>query len=357
MINDTTLDYRPLTDPVDRAEVTAFRKRVKAAGESWATSSTGSTVLLIFVLLIAGVVGLVGLFNFILVSGGSPATVLVVFLSIVAVAVAGTVITRWYSTGPGGQWGRWHRLAQFASVNGLRSIPTSNEPGYPGSIFQVGSGRTCTDRIQTVSGRETDVGSYAYTTGSGKSKQTHSWGYLALRLDRNLPHMVLDAKSNNGLFGGTNLPTKFDGDQVLSLEGDFDRCFTLYCPQHYERDALYVFTPDLMALLIDETSAFDVEIIDDWMFVYSADPFDALDPSMWKRMFRIVSVVGAKTVDQTERYRDERMLPAAASVLAGAAATGNRVAPAGRRLRTKINWIAVGSVAVFAVAWFWITLR
>ena len=37
--------------------------------------------------------------------------------------------------------------------------------------------------------------------------------------------------------------------QVLSLEGDFDRYFTLYCPKEYERDALYVFTPDLMALL------------------------------------------------------------------------------------------------------------
>lgn len=43
---------------------------------------------------------------------------------------------------------------------------------------------------------------------------------------------------------------------MLSLEGDFDRYFTLYCPGDYERDALYVFTPDLLALLIDESRHF-----------------------------------------------------------------------------------------------------
>lgn len=357
MINDTALDYRPLTAPVDRATVTAFRNRAKAAREPWAVDTAGMSVVSLIAVAIVCVCLVPVISSFVRSANGSASTT--VFFSIGAgvIVVAGALCVRWYSTGPRGQWGRWYRLDRFATVNGLRAIPQSGGSDFPGSIFQIGSGRMSTNRIQTVSGRQIDIGSYSYTTGSGKSKRTHGWGYLALRLDRNLPHMVLDAKSNNGLFGGTNLPAKFGGNQVLSLEGDFDRYFTLYCPEHYERDALYVFTPDLMALLIDETSAFDVEIIDDWMFVYSADPFDALDSSMWKRMFRIASLVGAKAVDQTERYRDERMLPAAASVLAGAAATVNRVAPAGRRLRTRFNWIALGSVALFAIAWFWITLR
>ena len=123
--------------------------------------------------------------------------------------------------------------------------------------------------------------------------------------------MVLDARSNNGLFGGTNLPSQFSKDQILSLEGDFSEYFTLYCPREYERDALYVFTPDLMALLIDQTSTFDVEIVDDWMF------------------------------------------PAGAAALAGAAATANLIAPQGQRLRKGINWIVIVIGVGVAVVWLW----
>lgn len=69
-------------------------------------------------------------------------------------------------------------------------------------------------------GRFLDMGNYRYTTGSGKNRTTHHWGYMVLALDRALPHMMLDSRANNRLFGATNLPTYFKKDQVLSLEGD-----------------------------------------------------------------------------------------------------------------------------------------
>src|SRR5690606_15087483 len=132
---------------------------------------------------------------------------------------------------------------------------------YPGSIFDIGNGRHSFGNYRRPFAPELDIGSYRYTTGSGKNKSTHTWGYAAIKLPRKLPNMLLDARNNNSLFG-TNLPVSYRRDQVLSLEGDFDKYFTLYCPRQYERDALYVFTPDLMALLIDESAAFDVEIVD-----------------------------------------------------------------------------------------------
>src|SRR5690606_7535742 len=110
-------------------------------------------------------------------------------------------------------------------------------------------------------------GNLRYVTGSGKSRSVHQWGFLAVGLDRRLPHMVLDSRANNRMLGLSNLPAGFRRDQILSLEGDFDRYFTLYCPKEYERDALYVFTPDLMALLIDEAAPYDVEVVDHWMLV------------------------------------------------------------------------------------------
>lgn len=232
-------------------------------------------------------------------------------------------------------WPRWQRLDAFARANGLVFSPHDAAPTYPGAIFGLGTDRTATDHLRAAEGRFLDYGNYRYTVKGGKSSTTYRWGFLALHLDRALPHMLLDATSNNGLFGATNLPATFDRSQVLSLEGDFDRHFTLYCPREYERDALTVFTPDVMALLIDEAAPFDVEIVDQWMFVYAATPFDMLDPAVHARLLRIVDTVGAKTLRQTDRYVDERV---------GAFAP-NLVAPEGRRLRRRLPLAVVITVS------------
>ena len=135
----------------------------------------------------------------------------------------------------------------------------------------------------------------------------------------------------------------FGQEQRLSLEGNFDDYFTLYCPRQYERDALYVFTPDLMALLIDEASPFDVEIVDDWMFVYANVPFQTGDANMYARLFRIIDTVGAKTLTQTDRYVDERVGNFAANI----------VAPQGARLKRRVSVGAVIVGVVVVCFWLW----
>ena len=234
------------------------------------------------------------------------------------------------------------RLDRFAEANDLVFSPADANPQYPGAIFSVGSSRAALDHFRAKSGRFLDLGNYRYVTSSGKNSQTHTWGFMALELDRSLPHMVLDSRANNGLFGGTNLPATFTKDQVLSLEGDFNNYFTLYCPKQYERDALYVFTPDLMALCIDEAAPFDIEVIDKWMFVYSAAAFDMQQPWVYERLLRIAFTVGAKTLTQTDHYADERVSDARAA---------NIVAPQGQRLKRGIPVIAVIVVIVAAGLW------
>ena len=120
-----------------------------------------------------------------------------------------------------------------------------------------------------------------------------------------LPHIVLDATSNNGLFG-SNLPSTFARSQRLSLEGDFDRYFSMYCPEGYETDALYLFTPDIMARFIDNAAALDVEIVDDWLFLYTKRDAVTLDPASWAWMFGAVAATLDKLA-QWERWRDDRL--------------------------------------------------
>ena len=241
-----------------------------------------------------------------------------------------------------GRWPRWLRLTEFASANGLSYSPENASPSYPGAIFGLGDARSALDHFRSLGESFFDYGNYRYSTGSGRSRTTRNWGFLALSLERSLPHMVLDSRANNGLFGLTNLPTTFRKEQVLSLEGDFDKYFTLYCPQEYERDALVVFTPDLMALLIDTAAPFDVEVVDRWLFVYSKTPFDMAQPAVHQRLLHIVDTVGAKTLSQSDRYLDERIGEFSA----------NMVAPQGRRLSRAFPVSATIVVLAFFAFWF-----
>lgn len=342
------VDYSALLTTPTSQEVAAYRAQAKASGAPWATISVPTIIALVVVAFIGALVFLpmlAGILFFILdgLTQGSPIAVFFLLLFVLGIGVLAFAIVRLAIAGTG-NWTRWLKMDRFARVNGFVFSPADPDPAYPGAIFGVGDSRRATDHFRTTEGRFLDFGNYQYSTGSGKNRTTHSWGFLALQLDRRLPHMVLDSKANNGLFGGTNLPATFDKKQILSLEGDFDRYFTLYCPKEYERDALYVFTPDLMALLVDTAAPFDVEIIDDWMFVYSASPFPPAHPAAYQRLLRIVETVGAKTLTQTDRYQDDR---------AAAPFAANIVAPRGARLK---RGIGVGTVILIVGAtaiWGW----
>lgn len=342
------VDYSPLLTTPTPDEIGAYRTQARASGAPWA-NTTVQTIIAIVIVGFVGIMILVPVVGGILVfladgiAAGSPLMVIALLFFVLVIGVFGFVLAR-VAIGSSGTWGRWLRMDRFARANGFTFSPADPNPGYPGAIFQLGDSRAAIDHFRTVDGRFLDFGNYRYTTGSGKNRSTRVWGFLAIELDRNLPHMVLDSKANNGLFGGSNLPASFDKDQILSLEGDFDRYFTLYCPKEYERDALYVFTPDLMALLIDNAAPFDVEIVDAWMFVYSSSAFPVAQPAVYQRLLRIVETVGTKTLTQTDRYQDDR---------AAAPFAANIVAPQGTRLKRGVSVGAIVLIAVAALIWGW----
>ena len=92
-----------------------------------------------------------------------------------------------------------------------------------------------------------------------------------------------------------------------------------------------------MALCIDEAAPFDIEIVDDWMFVYSPRPFVMDDPHLLSRIFRIIATIGGKALRGTDRYRDERV---------AAPFVANVVAPPGQRLRRRFPTAVVIALAI-----------
>jgi hypothetical protein len=253
---------------------------------------------------------------------------------------------------------RHYRLSRFATDNGL-----SYEPGpISGTHVTPWASRgilTLTRVMRPVSERSIEFANHELRHGFTATGTAQFGGFCAVRLSTRLPHILLRAQDGPGdRFTLADLPAS---GQRLSLEGDFDDYFTLYCPEKYERDALYLFTPDVMARLIDRVRGFDVEIIDDWLFLVSSRDVVTLDPDAWRALYDAVGALSDK-IGRWERWRDDRM-PAAPPVTtgtdAGAPAVGlkpaprsGRVAKRGRRLRMRLGvgtWIGLVALALLMV--------
>lgn len=207
----------------------------------------------------------------------------------------------------GPKWRRMYRLTRFALDNGFTYRAEVKNPERSGTIFDAGDKRSAFDIISAGPTSNFEIGNYQYGGHWKRERALRRFGYFRIRLPKGLPHIVLEARRNRRSFGRSNLPWQFRSTQVLSLEGDFDRYFTLHVPAGYEQDALYLFTPDLMVLFIDRAADYDVEIVDDWMYVYSPAFFRMLDPNTYERVFAVLETVGRKTVDRASRYSNHQM--------------------------------------------------
>ncbi|QMU96734.1 hypothetical protein FVO59_05505 [Microbacterium esteraromaticum] len=363
-------ETRPLTEPVDPRAVNEFWRVVKAQNPSSGAQVAFTVVIAaIFALVFLPTVGMILIGTATSIASGEagfgalfslPALILLV---IAGVGIPLFVVSRRRTRES------TYRIARFAEANGMTFRPFVSDPPLPGMIFHLGHSRMASQLVRGQEPRFVEFGNYRYTTGSGKNKTTHNWGYVAVKLDVPLPNIVLDALGNNAL--GSNLPATFSKDQRLSLEGDFDRYFTLYCPQGYEADALYLFTPDIMARFIDHAAQLDVEIVDDWMFLYMRRPASTTDARTWAWLFGTVGALMTK-FDQWARWRDDRLrlaqgagahpsAPPPAAPHAGAPVAPPLpfapplgmltppppgVAPQGRRLRKGFSWVTLVIILV-----------
>ncbi|MGO1628765.1 MULTISPECIES: hypothetical protein [unclassified Microbacterium] len=362
----TGFDPRWLTSPVGRSAVRGFTAEMRRQGTP-TTKMTTTVIAYTFIGVVASFV-LVPIVTGMLDADGTRIIAVIAIPVIIA-----TVLTLIARAALRRDRTAQYRLHNFAAANGMAYLPHIVDPALPGLIFNQGRSRRAVRRVRGTQPRFVEFANYRYTTGSGKNSTTHVWGYVAIHLDTPLPHIVLDAKGNNGLFG-SNLPTSFDRGQRLSLEGSFDEFFTLYCPRGYETDALYLFTPDIMARFMDNAAELDVEIVDNWLFLYAKRDFVTLDPDMWGWLFSVVSALMDK-LQRWERWRDARLtaqaarprvLPATGEALPFRGdqqvipPQGRRgpkgVAAHGRRLSTNVRWwaIAVGAAVALGVAWIFV---
>lgn len=321
-------NFSLLASPATEAERAAFRKNDTGVAQSnyvWFFVVAGSLFMGFFSF---GIIGSllreagVGM-------GGVLAGVAGVWLGLTAFSVW---VVRWVQRK---REERLIRLHRFTTAHGMSMLHDRKDPDYNGMVFDEGHSRVLNEALILADG--TEIGNYTYVTGSGKNRSTHTFAFVRIPLERALPHMVLDAKGNNFFGLMSNLPDTFGKDQTLSLEGDFDTHFTLYAPRQYERDALYVFTPDVMAALIDNGSGYDMETIDTDLYIYRNNHFDLLNGEQLSSLFGIIDTIAGELRSQTKRYADERV----------GDRSMNMITPQGARLKKGVNWVVVGIVVLY----------
>lgn len=221
------------------------------------------------------------------------------------------------------------KLAIFARDNNLRYeymdiSPSSRE----GLLFKTGFQSRYIERVLDGALEYGRIETYPTT----RRNMLLYWGYATFQLERQLPNIVLDAKKNDrrilGISSGSNLPYDFEPAQSLTLEGDFREHFNLYVPRGYEDDALYIFTPDLMAKMIDLGSECDAEIVGDKLIFYL--PSSRINEKMIDLVYNLKDNLAEKTSIKSTRYRDE---------LAGGDLPIDQISPQGSQLKSRRSYL------------------
>jgi hypothetical protein len=159
-------------------------------------------------------------------------------------------------------------MKQIADKLGYGYNFTDNLLDLRGKLFEIGHDR----KMQHVlSGKYLDlpikIFNYYFTVGSGKNRRTYSYTVFETQFNTKLPDIVL--LTNNFLsFFNIDTFSMINGKEKFSLEGDFNKYFKLYAPKDLEIEVLEIFTPDVMAELIDKFHGMNIEIFENKMYIY-----------------------------------------------------------------------------------------
>ncbi|MFT2705844.1 hypothetical protein [Clavibacter zhangzhiyongii] len=299
------LDTDPLTDRIRRPDLRAFRREFRRAHPEAEGIGVKARTFLMRFLLWDSVIALAlfaGIIAETLQEGAPDAGEQVLFQALMAaifailLVVSGSWVIR--SRERRGGYRAHLRLVRFAEANGMEYLPG------PMSDGRFGSARRFFDLTRVM--RPTlapgvEFGNHEIVTAGRREGAPRFGGYAMIRLAHEMPHIRVIAR-RGVVRRALTMMSRPDREQRLSLEGDFDRHYALHCPAGSERDALYLFTPDILALLIDRVRGLDVEVVGDRLLLTSFDDVVTRDPERWRDVIEATTALLAK-VERWERWR------------------------------------------------------
>ena len=164
---------------------------------------------------------------------------------------------------------RGYLMEQFADALGYSFSKNADISTVQGYLFQIGRSRDVHDVISGADGdRPARVFLYSYVTGSGKSSHTDYFTVFENTFDGAVPHILLRKAIS---FLPTIAPL---GEDTVSLEGDFNKYFSLSVEKGFEMEAYEIFTPDFMQELIETSKTLDFEFYQNKLYIYTPKYID-----------------------------------------------------------------------------------
>ena len=133
-------------------------------------------------------------------------------------------------------------------------------------LFSIGNGQVITDVLTGMyKNIPIRIFSYATIVGSGKSAKTYPFTVCEATFDAVLPDIKLHTKT---VFNNMNDFEYSWGDSSVTLEGDFNKYFSLRVPKGTEVQAYEALPPDVMSVLIDKARGLNFELCGSHVYVY-----------------------------------------------------------------------------------------
>lgn len=95
---------------------------------------------------------------------------------------------------------------------------------------------------------------------------TNRYAGVEIWLPKTLPHIYLDNTRGTKTRGPR---VSFSNNDRLSLEGDFDKHFQLFCHAKYRTLVLSIITPDIMLTIVKAGGVYDIEIDGQYLRIIS----------------------------------------------------------------------------------------
>lgn len=171
-----------------------------------------------------------------------------------------------------------------------------------------------------------------FVVGDGEGSTMHTVRAVRIPLPAEAPRITLRSRRGGGAL--SLLPRRPGRHTHLGLEGGFSDVFEVSVPPGYEMDALYVLTPDLMAIILDEASDLDLEIVDDTLHVYFA-AVDLTDEHELHAFLTVIAALYARFGRRTTLYRDDAAEPLDPNAYRRA---GDTLTERARTVDTRVRW-------------------
>ncbi len=153
-------------------------------------------------------------------------------------------------------------MKQFARANHFRYKRRMDYSKEKGLLFNKGRNRKAFNLVEgEFEGLPLRLFNYKYTVGHGDTKRTYKHTVFSAEFNTQLPHMYLDSEKNSRKINPKDL-------KYTPLEAkEFNDRYSLYITEGQHITALRIFEPDFMAELIDLPEHFDIEFIDNLIYI------------------------------------------------------------------------------------------